>query len=193
MSLHNYPMIRMQDRNFLLSIYPQWHTRLFPESILNNEDDALIKDVSHTNSIHKIYLAGMRGMEHLRPGDNILIYRTTDNMGPAAFRSVATSVCIVEEYRHIREFPDLQSFKGYCGPLSVFTDSELNTLYSRKNYPHVIRFSYNFPLKRRIIRRDLMSITGYTANDYWGFMRLSDVHLRAILGAGGVNESLIVN
>ncbi|EHA8792557.1 hypothetical protein AH306_004402, partial [Salmonella enterica subsp. enterica serovar Meleagridis] len=98
-----------------------------------------------------------------------------------------------EEYRNIQEFPSLQDFKNYCGPLSVFTDAELAGLYARKNYPHIIKFSYNFPLKRRIIRRDLMTITGYTDEDYWGFMRLSDAHLRAILQAGGVNESLIVN
>lgn len=193
MSFINYPLIRMNNRNFLLSIYPQWHTRLFPESILNNEDDSLIKDVSHSNSIHKVYLTSMRGINGLRNGDNILIYRTTDNQGPAAFRSVATSVCVVEEYRNIQEFLSLQDFKNYCGPLSVFTDAELAGLYARKNYPHIIKFSYNFPLKRRIIRRDLMTITGYTDEDYWGFMRLSDAHLRAILQAGGVNESLIVN
>lgn len=190
---HNYPMIRFNNRNFLLSIQPNWHTKLFPESILSNESDSIITDVSHTNSIHKVYLAGMRGMENLRAGDNILIYRTTDNQGPAYYRAVATSVCVVEEYRNIREFSSLEDFKEYCAPHSVFSDSELNNFYARKNYPHIVKFSYNFPLRRRVIRRDLMEITGYTNEDYWGFMQLRDEHLRAILSAGEVNESLIVN
>ena len=193
MNYKNYPMIKMNNRNFLLSIYPQWHFRLFPESILKNEDESLIEDVSHTNSIHKVYLAKMGGMNNLQAGDNVLIYRTTDIPGQAYYRAVATSVCVIEEYRNIREFSSLQDFKAYCAPLSVFDDAELNKLYATKDYPHIIRFTYNFPLKKRIIRKDLMEITGYNNDDYWGFMRLSDAHLRAILAAGEVNESLIVN
>lgn len=193
MSIKNYPMIKMNQRNFLLSIKPEWHTRLFPDSILNNEDESIIKDVSHTNSIHKVYLAGMRGMNSLQPGDNILIYRMTDQPGNAYYRAVATSVCVVEEYKNINEFPSIHEFKSYCAPYSVFTDEELGSLYRRKNYPHIVKFSYNFPLKKRIIRKELMEITGYENSDYWGFLRLSDAHLRAILEAGEVNESLIVN
>lgn len=193
MNYTNYPFIKLSGRNFLLSIYPMWHTRLFPESILNNEDDSLIEDVSYSNSIHKVYLAGMRGMENLRAGDNILIYRTSDQQGPARFRSVATSVCVIEDVRNIHEFSSLQEFKAYCGPLTVFTDSELTAMYAHKKYPIIIKFTYNFALNKRVIRNDLMTITGYTDSDYWGFMRLSDAHFRAILTAGEVNESLIVN
>ncbi|MEQ9997954.1 MULTISPECIES: hypothetical protein [Pectobacterium] len=193
MSLNNYPLIKLSGRNFLLSIYPEWHTRLFPESILNNESSSIIEDVSHTNSIHKVYLAGMRGMETLRPGDNILIYRTGDGQGAARFRSVATSVCVIEDVRNIHEFSSLIEFKNYCAPHSVFTDKELTYLYNRKHYPIIIKFTYNFALNKRIIRNDLMNITGYTDSDYWGFMQLSDPHFRAILSAGEVNESLIVN
>ncbi len=193
MSNHNYPMIKMNERNFLLGIHPNWHTKLFPDSILNNEDESIIQDVSHTNSIHKVYLAAMRGMEVLRPGDNILIYRTSDGQGPAFYRAVATSVCVVEEYKNIREFSNLNDFKTYCSPYSVFTEEDLDSFYNQKKLPHIIKFSYNFPLRKRIIRGDLMEITGYGDSDYWGFLRLSDAHFRAILQAGEVNESLIVD
>lgn len=192
MSYKNYPMIKMNNRNFLVSIYPSWHTRLFPESILNNENDSIIKDVSHSNSIHKVYLAKMHGLDVLRRGDNLLIYRTTDIVGQAYFRAVATSVCVVEEYRNINEFATFQQFKDYCSPFSVFTDAELQNLFATKKYPYIIKFTYNFPLKRKVIRRDLMTITGYTNDDYWGFMPLDNARLSAILAAGEVNESLIV-
>lgn len=193
MDYKNYPMIKMQERNFLLGIYPVWHTRLFPESILHNENESIIEDVSHTNSIHKVYLTKMHGVQHLRAGDNLLIYRTSDGQGSAKFRSVATSVCVVEEYRNIHEFESLADFKAYCAPYSVFSDSELNSLYSKKTYPFIIRFSYNFPLKKKVIRQNLMDITGYTDKDYWGFMTLTNTNVIDILKAGGVNESLIVN
>ncbi|WP_435966701.1 hypothetical protein [Raoultella ornithinolytica] len=83
MNYKNYPMIKMQERNFLLGIYPKWHTRLFPESILRNENESIIEDVSHTNSIHKVYLTKMHGVPQLRAGDNLLIYRTSDGQGSA--------------------------------------------------------------------------------------------------------------
>ncbi|EMJ4786359.1 hypothetical protein [Klebsiella oxytoca] len=193
MNYKNYPMIKMQERNFLLGIYPKWHTRLFPESILRNENESIIEDVSHTNSIHKVYLTKMHGVPQLRAGDNLLIYRTSDGQGSARFRSVATSMCVVEEYRNIHEFGTLADFKTYCAPYSVFSDAELNDLYRRKTYPFIIKFSYNFPLKRKVIRQNLMDITGYADGDYWGFLTLTNAHLVEILRAGGVNESLVVD
>lgn len=193
MSIPTYPLIKLASRNFLLAIHPNFHTRLFPDSILNNEDPTIIEDVSHTNSIHKVYLTSMRGTERLSAGDNLLIYRTSDHLGPARFRSVATSVCVVEECLNINNFATLDDFKRYCAPYSVFTDKELNEFYSRKNYPTIIKFTYNFPLNRRVIRQELLDITGYNEDSYWGFMPLSDNDFRAILNAGGVNASLIVN
>lgn len=193
MSYTNYPLIKMQNRNFLLSIYPSWHTRLFPESKLHNENPSVIGDVSHTNSIEKVYLTKMAGVTSLKQGDNLLIYRTSDGQGPARFRSVATSVCVVQEVRDIREFDSYEKFVKYCGPYSVFDRDELDLLYRKKNYPYIIKFTYNFPLEKRVIRGDIMSITGYSDNDYWGFLPLSDHHFKEIVKLGGVDESFIVN
>ena len=193
MSLSNYPLIKINGRNFLLSIYPSWHTRLFPESILTNENDSIIEDVSHTNSIEKVYLTKMSGTETLRPGDNILIYRTSDGQGPARYRSVATSVCVVQEVLNIYDFPHYEDFKKYCAPYSVFEEFELDLLFKKKNYPIIIRFTYNFPLTKRVIRDDIMTVTGYNDSNYWGFLPINDSHFREILRLGGVNESYIVN
>ena len=98
--LKDYPLISLKDkRKFLLSIYPKYHTKLFPDSILNNEESYkynLVKDVSYTNSIHKIYICFMPDVASLRKGDLIAIYRTNDYQGPARYRSVVTSICEVE-------------------------------------------------------------------------------------------------
>ncbi|HCK0931599.1 hypothetical protein [Klebsiella variicola] len=193
MSYPNYPLIKLRNRNFLLSIYPSWHTRLFPESKLNNEDGSLIQDVSHTNSIEKVYLTKMDGTQHLQFGDNLLIYRTSDGQGPARYRSVATSVCVVLSVRNIHEFSTYKDFRDYCAPFSVFDEDELKLLYAKKNYPYIIRFTYNFPLTKRIIRDDIMTITGYTDANYWGFLPLSDADFKKIITDGGVNEGYIVN
>ncbi|NXZ87926.1 hypothetical protein HZI30_13385 [Serratia fonticola] len=193
MSYANYPLIKLQERNFLLSIYPTWHTRLFPESKLHNENASIIEDVSHTNSIEKVYLTKMQGVTSFAPGDNLLIYRTSDGQGPARFRSVATSVCVVQEIRDIREFHTYESFKQYCAPYSVFDEDELKLLYLKKNYPFIIRFTYNFSLEKRVIRDEIMNITGYNNSDYWGVLPLSDSAFKKIILQGGVDEGFIVN
>jgi hypothetical protein len=116
----DYPYINDAHRKYILSLYPQWHSRLLPDSILNNENlDAVVNDISHTNSIHKIYLAAMDGVENLQPNHILVIYRTSDGKGPAHYRSVATSVCVVEEVKNINDFPDEKSFLDYSSSYSV--------------------------------------------------------------------------
>ena len=44
---------------------------MFPDSKLCTEKNLVIKDISHTNSIHKVYVCTM-GVEKLRKG--ILLY-----------------------------------------------------------------------------------------------------------------------
>ena len=148
MNLRNYPLVKLNKRNFLLSIHPIWHTRLFPESILNNEN---------------------------------------------SYRSAATSVCVVREVLDIQTFSNFEEFRKYCEPYSVFGPNELEELYKNKNYPIMIRFTYNFPIIKKVIRNDIMRITGYTDTDYWGFLPILDHHFKEILKLGGVNESFIID
>ena len=176
----------------MLAIKPEFHTRLFPESILNNESENILEDVTYTNSIHKVYIGAMKGMEGLQAGDNIIIYRTSDGLRSAKYRSVVTSVCTLQEYRNIREFSSYNDFKSYCGGASVFSDEELQVYYSKRYSSHIIKLTYKFPLRKRIFRDKLLSILGYTPN-YSGFFKLSDVHFRAVLNAGKVNENFIID
>ena len=191
----SYPLVRIGDeaRVFLLSLQPQWHTRLLPDSILRTETADVVEDVSHTNSIHKVYLAAMRGMETLRAGDVILIYRTTDGQGAAHYRSVATSVCVVEEYRTINSFASRDEFMNYCRPYSVFDESELNRFWSTKKYPHIVRFTYNIALKKRVTRGQMIEEVELDPSAYWGFMSISKDQFMKIARRGDVDESLIVD
>ena len=192
--LDRYPLVKMdQCRAFLLALYPEWHTRLLPDSILRTEDSSIIQDISHTNSIHKVYLAKMGNMNALRRGDILLIYRTTDKDGQAYYRSVVTSVCVVEEYRSISTFTSKDEFLQYCEPYSVFKPSELNNFWSSRKYPHVIRFTYNYALPRRPTRGELIDKVGISKNDYWGFKAISKEELRQILALGNLDENLVVD
>jgi hypothetical protein len=193
----DYPIINLTGhRPYLLSVWPIWHTKLLPDSILNTEDeDIIVKDISPTNSIHKIYLCSMEKTQVLKRGDTLLIYRTSDKQGPAYYRSVASSLCVVEEYKNINTFAVKEDFLNYCRPYSVFSEDELTKLWETKKYPYIIRFTYNIALKRKINRKALIEEIGLDAgaDSYWGFMPLTVEQVMNIARKGEIDESLIVH
>lgn len=190
----DYPLLKLNNTSkYLLSIYPQYHSRLFPDSLLNSETYDLIKDISHTNSIHKIYICYMN-VSSLKPGDNIIIYRTSDNAGPAHYRSVATSVCVVEELKSKQDFANLDDYLKYCKDYSVFEEDELKSFYNQnKKHFFVIKMTYNAAFTKRITRGNLIEQIGLDAGEYWGFMKISDQQFIEILKMGKISESIIVD
>jgi len=188
---HDYPMISVGNKQYLLGIYPEYHTRLFPDSILNNENASIVDDVSYTNSIEKIYICKMARVQSLKRGDALVIYRTGDKMGPAWYRAVATSLCMVEEMKDKSAFKSLEAFLSYCLARSVFTKDELTAFYNTWNNMYVIKMTYNAALKNRIIRKRLVEEIGLVEEDYWGFMELNANQFKKIANLGGVDDSLI--
>lgn len=189
----SYPKVSLKNANcYILSLYPQWHTRLLPDSILRNERSDIVEDISSANSIHKVYLCAMKGVEALKPGDAIVVYRTSDDQGPAHYRSVTTSIGVIEDYKNINEFGTKEDFFRYCRAHSVFSSAELEQFWRSKKYFHVFKFTYNIAFKRRVTRATLIEELGISS-PYWGFFQISDEQLRAIAAKGEVDESLIVN
>ncbi|PIT15424.1 acetyltransferase [Snodgrassella alvi] len=190
--LKDYPVIKFNfedyaPKPYLLGIKPVWHTRLLPDSILKTEKASILQDISPTNSIHKVYLCSMRNVDSLHKGDILFIYRTTDEEGLARYRSVITSICVVEEYRNINTFENIDSFMKYCSPYSIFTEEELRDYWLRRKFIHIIRFSYNVALPRRVNRDSLINNAGLLESDYWGFMPLTESQANKIAELGGLN------
>lgn len=194
--LFDYPLISLKDNHkYLLSIMPRFHTRLFPDSILNNErrDKAeLIKDVSYTNSIHKIYISFIAQTRVLKKGDLIAIYRTSDIAGHARFRSIVTSICKVEEVRFKSDFENFDDFIKYTKEYSIFDDDELKKCYMTRSFLCVIKMTYNIALNKRITNGYLIDNIGLHP-EYWGFFKLKDDQFKEILRIGEINENIIIN
>jgi L-amino acid N-acyltransferase YncA len=191
--IQDFPNIPVRGNGkFLLAIYPEYHTRLFPDSILQTESIENLDDVSHTNSIHKIYVCWM-DLWPLKRGDALVIYRTTDKKGPAWHRSVATSICVVEEVRGHSRFANEDDYVEYCLPYSVFGEAELRHWWRGHPRLQVIRMTYNAALLRRINRRVLVEDVGLNEDARWGFLPLTDSQFAHILKLGQVNAGLIVN
>ncbi|WP_298954173.1 GNAT family N-acetyltransferase [uncultured Campylobacter sp.] len=192
--LLDYPAVITTNANkYILGIWPEYHTRMFSDSILKTENYDILRDMSESNSIHKVYITKIYGAEQLRRGDCLIIYRTKDDSASNAnYSSVATSLCVVEEYRDLSSFGNVNEFVEYCKPHNIFTNSELERFFEKKTYPKVIKMTYNVSFKKRVILGVLREILGGEPS-YWGFVRLTDSGFSNILREGSVDDRIIID
>lgn len=191
--IKDYPFIELGNTNkYLLSIHPDFHTKLFPDSILRNESYDLVQDITPTNGIYKTYICWMKDTAMLKPGDNVVIYRMNDGQGSAYYRSVATSVCTVTEIKQFKDFDTLESFLKYT-QYSVFSEDDRKYWYQHKKNFIVIKMLYNVAFTKRVIRKDLIEQVGISPDTYWGFCPLSDEQFKKIITLGKANERYFVD
>ena len=190
----DYPFVdRTQGNKYLLAIKPEYHTKLFPDSILRTEHYEILHDVSPTNSINKIYICWMKGVDQLRSGDKLIIYRTSDGVGAAKYRSVVTSVCSVLELKTIRDFANIDEFVQYTNRYSIFNETELRKWYHSKPHFVVIKVLYNLAFKKKVIRKELIEQVGLPADAYWGFMPLTETQFNDIVNLVDADGRYIIN
>lgn len=188
----DFPRINVNNaKYYILSIYPKYHTDLFPDSQLYTEKNHVIRDVSYTNTINKVYLGSAPLISNMDKGDLVVIYRTSENGKKAEYNSVVTGICTVVDTKNIREFETLDSFKDYCGKGTIFSNSELERFYNERKYPYVIKMIYNFPLSKRIIRKYLCDEIGIPRS--YPTMEINRNEFLDILKSGEINENFIIN
>lgn len=194
--LKDYPLIKTNNkRKFLLAIHPKFHTSMFPDSILRNEEGVkyeLIKDIAHTNSIHKIYVTSISDTVQLQTGDLIVIYRTNDGVGPARYRSVITSICQIEEVKTNKDFATVEDFINYANYYSIFDTKELIQWYNKRNCV-ALKMVYNIALTKRVTRAFLLDDLKIPSDQYFGFFQLTDEQFDSILKKGEIDEGIIIN
>lgn len=188
----DYPLINTKDnQKFILAIYPQYHSVMFPDSILNNENVNILEDVTVTNSIHKTYVTRMK-VNRANPGDIFVMYRTKTDGQSAEYTSVATSICLVEEVKSQNEFTNFDDFYNYATKYSIFDRNDLQYWYKRGGC-FAVKMTYNAALSKRLIRNKLIEEIGLERDMYWGFSPLTDKQFSRILKEGGVSESIIID
>nr|DAL05578.1 MAG TPA: helix-turn-helix domain-containing protein [Caudoviricetes sp.] len=189
----DYPMVDSRKTNkHILSIYPKYHSVMFPDSILKTENTSILSDVTYTNSIHKTYVCRMEGTLNLSKGDILVVYRTAEKGKSAEYNSVATSICVVESVRSQLSYKDFETFYSDVSTYSIFDKEDLRKWYDVGGCI-VIKMTYNIALNRRITRHDLIEKIGVPRNGYWGYMKIDDEIFDKIVKAGEVNESFIIH
>lgn len=186
----DYPLVCTKGyKKYLLGIYPKYHSVMFPDSILKTENRNLLADISHTNSIHKVYVCSMK-VEILKKGDIIVLYRTTEEGKKAEYSAMVTSICVVEEVKRQDEFSSFENFYWYASRYSVFDKEDLQRWY-KQGKCQAIKMTYNIAMKKRIIRHELINQVGLERNQYWGFFELSDTQFYNICRLSEINPAYI--
>lgn len=190
----SYPLISKSKNSFILSIWPKFHSRLLPDSILNTEVPYdVIQDISYANSIEKIYICRMEGVSEIKPKDQIVIYRTAEKGKYAEYSSVATSICNVVEVKSKSDFKNVDEVIDYCAAYSIFSEDEIRQEYYGKKTMYIIKMLYAYALPKRLIRKSLIEDCKIDRGEYWGIMKLTEHQFGKILELGEVNESIIVD
>ena len=180
-------------RKWLLSIRPDFHSRLFPDSLLRTETPSVVKDLSYANSIHKVYVSFAPNASLLQRGDVVVIYRTAEPGKHAEFSSVASSLCSVEEVRSRQTFANEQDFVDYCIRHSVFSEPELREWYRRGDNVTTIRMTYNIALPKRPNRRALADEVGLDRKERWTLLPMTDEQFSRLLVKGQVYEGSVID
>jgi hypothetical protein len=184
-----FPFFSKSGRTFLVAIYPQYHTDLFPDSILRTESPSnFVENEAYRNAISKVYISRSH-LKDLESGDVIVFYRTG-----GYFAGVVSTVGIVEST--IQNIANPGDFIRECRNRSVFSDEELlkHWNYYPNLKPFIVNFLYSYSLPRRInlkrlielgVIRDVNSVPR-------GFERLTPAQFESILYESQTSERIIV-
>ena len=185
-----YPFMSRKSRAFLVSIYPKYHTDLFPDSILNTESPSdFVEHEPHRNGIRKVYISRAYQRD-MRSGDLLVFYRTG-----GYYKGVVTTLGIVERVH--TEIKDEAQFIRLCRQRSVFSDDELRKHWRYKPYsrPFIVDFLYTYSLPKRPNMEALIS-NGIIKDIYSaprGFEQIDQNQLKRILELSEANTRLIVD
>ena len=190
----SFPFYKRSVDTYFCPIWPDYHTSLFPDSILNNESpDDFRENEPYRNAISKVYIS-RSFYKNLHCGDNIIFYRTG-----GLYEGVITTIGIV----HKIYFPKtVDEFKDVCRRKSIFSEAELEKEWHRraKNgqwyQPFVVEFLYTYSLptpKINLFRLIKEGIIDSIERVPRGFELLSHDKVDKILEISRADESFIVD
>ena len=186
----SYPFLSTSGNVFIVPIYPQYHTELFPDSILNNESPFdFIENEPYRNAISKVYIS--RSFErNLCAGDLIVFYRTG-----GYYKGVVSTIGIVENI--ITDINSEKEFIRLCRKRSVFTDKELSEHWNYRinNRPFIVNFLYSYSLPKRINLKRLIDIGVIPDINSVprGFEKITTQNFKDILRECQADESIVVD
>lgn len=186
---HHYPFISLKDnQKFIVPIYPEYHTELFPDSYLNNESPQnFVENQPHRNALKKVYISRSYN-RNLKSGDLVMFYRTGGH-----YQGVVSTLGVVENV--ITNIRDEAHFIELCRKRSVFNDDELKKYWNwtLNNRPFIVNFLYvdSFPMPKVNLKR--LRELDIIQEAPRGFELLQNDKFEQILKEARANENNIVD
>ena len=140
----NYPLRINDPKIMFLPIYSKYHTRLFPDLLLKNEDMHLYDEEACGYAIEKIYVCNPPKI-NCKPGDLVCIYRMGDYN--AKYTSVISGIGIVQEIVYPQT---IDEFLKECKNKSVFSEVELKDFFDSGKYRTVIKILFLEGLNKKV-------------------------------------------
>jgi len=185
-----YPYFSKKTNIWFVSIFPEYHTELFPDSILKTESPIdFVENEPHRNAISKVYVSHSKE-RNIKKGDTIVFYRTG-----GLHKGVVTTIGIAENA--INPLVDFSHLVELCKNKSVLTESKLKEFWERfGNYkPFVVNFLYCYSLPKRPNLAKLIELGIIAGPDQMprGFSKITENDLIKILKTSESNESIVVD
>ncbi len=190
----SYPYLSSDSRKFLVPIYPEYHTELFPDSILRTESpNNFIESKPNRNAISKVYIS--RSFErNLKGGDIVVFYRTASG-GSAYYTSVTTTIGVVQSV--VTNISSEENFVELCRKRSVFSDDELRKYWNWRtdNRPFVVNFLYVYSFPKRMNLESLINVGVIQSTETAprGFVQISDDQFNRILEGSEADGRIIID
>lgn len=187
---NTYPFFSKKTNIWFVSIFPEYHTELFPDSILRTESPIdFVENEPHRNAISKVYVSHSKE-RNIKKGDIIVFYRTG-----GLHKGVVTTIGIAENA--INPLSGFSHLVELCKNKSVLTEIKLKEFWERfGNYrPFVVNFLYTYSLPKRPNLAKLIELGIIAGPDQMprGFSKLTENDLIVILKASESNESIVVD
>jgi hypothetical protein len=185
-----FPFVSRQSPIFIVPIYPEYHTELFPDSILRTESPLNFEDNEpYRNAIRKVYVS--RSLErNINRGDILIFYRTG-----GIYKGVISTVCIVDDT--VFDFKDEDDFVKACLKRSVYSEENLRNQwrYNTRNRPFIVSMLYTYSFPKRANLKSLIENNVISSVDDVprGFKRISKDQFDRIIKITETDESFIVD
>ena len=145
----NYPNFSYSCNKFIMPILPQYHTTLLPDSQLTTENQIdFLGQEPHRYALQKVYIS-WAPTNGAKPGDLILFYRMGVPGESKKYKSVVSTVAIIDEI--IENICSEDELLYLCQNRSVFTVNELHNMWSmhRRNIK-ILKFIFVKSLTKRL-------------------------------------------
>ena len=196
--LETYPYISKNSKIFVCPIYKEYHTEMFPDSILTTESSLDFSEPEpHRNSIRKIYLSRTYDFNRIHKWDTILIYMAAWSR----YSSVITSICVVDDV--IYNVSSLDELKKHCNKRTLFSDEELKQwreyippkrpTYKPEKNLMIVKFTYNIALPAPKVNYDKLLKLNILKEPPRTFTEISRENFDLFIKESKVNESYIVD